>query len=152
LALRAELRGSRVGDKLYGESLSTALAAHLLREYAGISVEPPQVHRGLSREQLMRALEYIQDQLHSDLTVAGIARAIHMSPYHFTRLFKTSTGQSPYRFVIEARARRAKELLASGKFSIVDVANQVGFVDQSHLTRRLKQLFGMTPKMLLGRQ
>jgi AraC family transcriptional regulator len=75
-----------------------------------------------------------------------------MSPYHFTRLFKKSTGQSPSRDVTLARARKAKELLASGKFSIIDIASQVGFADQSHLTRHLTQLFGMTPEMLLERR
>jgi AraC family transcriptional regulator len=60
---------------------------------------------GLSREKLNRAIEYIQDQLGTDLTVSGIARTVYMSPYHFTRLFKQSTGQSPYRYVIHARVK-----------------------------------------------
>jgi AraC family transcriptional regulator len=91
-------------------------------------------------------MEYIQEQLQTDLTVAAIARAINMSSYHFTRLFKISTGQSPYRYVIVARAKKARDLLASGKFSIAEVAQQAGFADQSHLTRNLKQVFGITPK------
>ena len=81
-------------------------------------MEPPQAHRGLPREKMARAIEYIHDQLHADLTVADIAQAIHMSSYHFTRLCKQSTGRSPYRFVIEARAKKARDLLASDKLSI----------------------------------
>jgi AraC family transcriptional regulator len=149
LALRAGVQGAGAGDRMYGESLSTALTVRMLREYGGIAVDLQHADRGLSREKLMRAIEYIQDQLHTGLTVSGIARSVNMSPYHFTRLFKTSTGQSPYRYVIEARARKAKELLASGKLSIAEVAYDVGFADQSHLTRHLKQLLGVTPKMLL---
>jgi len=42
-----------------------------------------------------------------------------MSPYHFTRLFKESTGQSPYRYVVDARVRKAKELLTTGKSAIL---------------------------------
>jgi transcriptional regulator GlxA family with amidase domain len=41
-----------------------------------------------------------------------------MSAAHFTKLFKESTGQSPYRYVIEARVRKAKELLTTGNFTI----------------------------------
>ena len=137
------------GDMLYGESLSTALAIHLLREYGGIALRPQRAPRGLPREKLLRAVEYIQDQLHEDLSVAGIARAVYMSPYHFSRSFKRATGQSPYRYVIEARAKRAKELLRSRKFSISDVAYQVGFADQSHLTYHVKKFYGLTPKMLM---
>ena len=152
LALRAALQAGRSGERMYGESLALALAVHLLREYAGQPVEPPVAPGELSREKLMRAVDYIEDRLHEDLTVAGIARAVHMSPFHFTRLFKKSTGQSPYRYVIEARAKRAKALLKSRKFSISEVAHQVGFADQSHLTHHVKRFYGVTPKMLLDSQ
>jgi AraC family transcriptional regulator len=150
--LRAGVQGAGAGDRIYGESLSTALTVCMLREYGGIAVDLQHAHRGLSREKLLRAIEYFQDQLHTGLTVSEIARSVNMSPYHFMRLFKNSTGQSPYRYVIEARTRKAKELLASGKLSIAQVAYDVGFADQSHLTRHLKQLLGVTPKMLLQRR
>jgi AraC family transcriptional regulator len=97
-------------------------------------------------------VEYIQDQLGTDLTVSGIAQAVNMSPYHFTRLFKESTGQAPYQYVVEARARKAKELLTTGRFTISEVALRVGFADQSHLTRHFKRVFGLTPKRLLNRR
>lgn len=149
MALRDGLRGGRGGDAMYGEALSTALAVHLLREYGGIAVRPERAHAGLSREKLMCAIEYIQNELDKDLKVSAIANAVHMSPFHFTRLFKRSTGQTPYRFVIRARANKAKELLTSGKFSIIEIAHRLGFADQSHLTRHLKRIFGVTPKLLL---
>jgi AraC family transcriptional regulator len=151
-ALLGGMQACHAADILYGECLSTALAIHLLRQYGGIAVRPQRSPRGLAREKLMRAVDYIQDQLHTDLTVADIAKAIHISPYHFTRLFKSATGQSPYRYVMEARAKRAKELLTSRKFSISQVAHQVGFADQSHLTHHVKRFYGVTPKMLLDGQ
>jgi len=106
----------------------------------------------LTREKLVRAVEYIQDQLDADLTVSGIAQAVGMSPYYFARLFKESTGQSPHQYVVEARVRKAKELLTTGKFTISEAAHQVGFVDQSHLTRHFKRVFGVPPKRLLESQ
>jgi len=106
----------------------------------------------LPRAKLVRAIEYIRDQLDADLTVSGIARAVGMGPDHFAKLFKESTGRSPYRFVVEARARKAKELLSTGKFTISEAAHLVGFVDQSHLTRHFKRVFGLPPKRLLSRR
>jgi AraC family transcriptional regulator len=152
LALRDGLHAGRAGDAMYGEALSTALAVHLLRKYGAIAVGLQHTRGGLSREKLMRAIEYIHDQLETELTVSGIPRTVYMSPYHFTRLFKQSTGKSPYRYVIEARAKKAKELLASGKFSIIEIAHRLNFADQSHLTRHLKHHFGLTPKMLQQRR
>jgi len=151
MALRDGLRVGRAEDAMYGESLSLALAVHLLRRYAAVPADLQRLRGGLSQEKLKLAVEYIQDQLESGLSVSGIARAVHMSPFHFARLFKQSTGKSPYQYVVHARARRAKELLMSGKFSILEIAHRLGFADQSHLTRQLKDVFGATPKMLQAR-
>jgi AraC family transcriptional regulator len=152
LALRAGIQTGDALDRMYGEALSTALAVHLLREYGAAAPTPKRRCGGLSREKLVSAVQYIQDQLDTDLTVSGIAQAVYMTPYHFTRLFKESTGQSPYRYVVEARVRKAKELLTTGKFTISEVADHVGFADQSHLTRHFKRVFGLPPKRLLNRR
>jgi len=150
MALRAGIQSRAALDRMYGEALSTALAVHLLREYGAAVLGSKRQYGGLPRPKLMRAVEYIQDQLHTDLTVSGIAQAVGLSPYHFTRLFKESTAQSPYQYVVEARVRKAKELLTTGKFTISEAAHHVGFVDQSHLTRHFKRVFGLPPKRLLG--
>jgi AraC family transcriptional regulator len=150
LALRAGVQNGAALDRIYGEALSTALAVHLLREYGAAVLGPKRRCGGLPREKLIRAVEYIQDQLPTDLTVSRIAQAVYMSPSHFGKLFKQSTGQSPHQYVVMARVRKAKELLSTGKFTIGEAAYHVGFVDQSHLTRHFKRVFGLPPKRLLS--
>ena len=152
MALQAGIQTGDAVDQMYGEALSTALTVHLLRKYGATVPEPKSRYGRLPREKLLRAVEYIRDQLDTDLTVSGIAQAVYMSPYHFTRLFKESTGQSPHQYVVEARVRKAKELLTTGKFTISEAAYHVGFVDQSHLTRHFKRVFGLPPKRLLSRR
>jgi len=150
MALRAGVQSAAALDRMYGEALSTALAIHLLREYGAAVLRPKRQYGRLPRKKLTRAVEYIQDQLDADLTVSGIAQAVGMSADHFTRLFKKSTGQTPYEYVVETRVRKAKELLTTGKLTISEVAHHVGFVDQSHLTRHFKRVFGLPPKRLLS--
>ena len=152
MALQTGIQTGDAVDQMYGEALSTALTVHLLRKYGATVPEPKSRYGRLPREKLLRAVEYIRDQLDTDLTVSGIAQAVYMSPYHFTRLFKESTGQSPHQYVVEARVRKAKELLTTGKFTISEAAYHVGFVDQSHLTRHFKRVFGLPPKRLLSRR
>jgi AraC family transcriptional regulator len=152
MALRAGVQTGAALDRMYGEALSTALGVHLLREYGAAVLRPKKQCGELPRKKLVRAVEYIQDQLNADLTVSGIAQAVGLSPDHFTRLFKKSTGQTPYEYVVEARVRKAKELLTTGKFTIGEAAYHVGFADQSHLTRHFKRLFGLPPKRLLSRR
>ena len=152
MALRAGVQTGAALDRMYGEALSTALAVHLLREYGAAAPGPKRQYGRLPREKLLRAIEYVQDQLNADLTVSGIAQAVALSPDHFTKLFKKSTGQTPYEYVVEARVRKAKELLTTGKFTISEAAYHVGFADQSHLTRHFKRVFGLPPKRLLSRR
>ena len=152
MALQAGIQTGDAVDQMYGEALSTALTVHLLRKYGATVPEPKSRYGRLPREKLLRAVEYIRDQLDTDLTISEIAQAVYMSPYHFTRLFKESTGQSPHQYVVEARVRKAKELLTTGKFTISEAAYHVGFVDQSHLTRHFKRVFGLPPKRLLSRR
>jgi AraC family transcriptional regulator len=144
LALRAGIQTGDALDRMYGEALSTALAVHLLREYGAVVLVPKTRYDGLTRAKLVRAVEYIQAQLDADLTVSGIAQAVDMSRNHFTKLFKESTGQTPYQYVVDARVKKAKELLTTGKFTISEAAHHVGFVDQSHLTRHFKRVFRLT--------
>jgi AraC family transcriptional regulator len=146
LAMQNGIRNGDMTDLLYFEALSTALTFHLLREYGGVRAAPKHPHGGLSRERLNRALGYIQDRLGTALTGSEIAQAVGVSPYHFMRLFKASTGRSPHQYVVEARVRKAKDLLATGKFTISEVANEAGFSDQSHLTRHFKRIFGLPPR------
>jgi AraC family transcriptional regulator len=152
MALRAGVQTGAALDRMYGEALATALGVHLLREYGAAVPGPKRQYGRLPREKLLLAVEYIQDQLNADLTVSGIAQVVGLSPDHFTKLFKKSTGQTPYEYVVEARVRKAKELLTTGKFTISEVAIHVGFADQSHLTRHFKRVFGLPPKRLLSRR
>jgi AraC family transcriptional regulator len=150
MAFWAGVQNGDAGDRMYAEALSTALAVRLLREYGAGRPKLKRRYNGLPRKKLVRAVEYIKDQLDTDLTVSGIAQAVYMSPYHFMRLFKESTGQSPHQYVIEARVRKATELMTTGKLTISEAAHHVGFVDQSHLTRHFKRVFGMPPKTFLS--
>jgi AraC family transcriptional regulator len=146
LALRAELDSA--GDRLYAESMANALAMHLLRRYSvqEQAIEVPT--SGLLPYKLRQVIEYINDHLEQDLSIDAIAASIQMSPYYFSRLFKQSTGVSPYQYIIQCRVNRAKRLLHQG-LTIAETAYLVGFANQSHLNRHFKRWVGVTPKVFL---
>jgi AraC family transcriptional regulator len=146
LALFADLTAPEVGSRLFAESAAQLLAVHLLRHYATVPHPVREYSRGLSRPTLRRVLEYIQAQLDTDLSLTAMATTAGMSPYHFARLFKQSTGQSPHQYVIARRIVQAKHLLATTELPIATIAYQVGFASQSHLTRHFRQRTGVTPK------
>nr|WP_242038700.1 AraC family transcriptional regulator [Chroococcidiopsis sp. [FACHB-1243]] len=105
-------------------------------------------HSGLTATQLRQAIDYVQAHLDRNLSLAQIAAAISISPTYFSRLFKRATGSSPHQYVIQQRVERAKVLLKTTDLAIANIALQVGFSSQSHLTHHFKHLTGVTPKQV----
>jgi AraC family transcriptional regulator len=83
--------------------------------------------------------------LAEELGIIELAAIADLSPHHFGEAFKTSTGTSPHRFVIERRIQHALHLLHDKDRSIAEVARTVGFSSQSHFTTNLRRVTGMTP-------
>jgi AraC family transcriptional regulator len=102
--------------------------------------------RSLTQAQLQRSLDYIHTHLDRELSLEQMAAVIHISPTYFASLFKQATGISPHQYVIRQRVKRARSLLLKTDLAIADIALQVGFSSQSHLTQQFKRFTGMTPK------
>ncbi|RAM49751.1 MAG: AraC family transcriptional regulator [Hapalosiphonaceae cyanobacterium JJU2] len=146
LALKKALEYNSQVSGLYADSMATALSAHLLQQYSAPKHSLQNYRGGLPRHKLQRVTEYIIDNLAEDLLLGAMAQEVGMSRYHFARLFKQSTGLSPYQYVIHCRIERAKMLLLQNKLKIAEVASIVGFADQSQFTRHFKRILGVTPK------
>jgi AraC family transcriptional regulator len=142
-------REERSGRELFASSLATALGVHLSREYASGSESCKPVAR-LSDEELSRLNRHIDRNLDSPLTLEDLAFLVGRSRFHFSRLFKASTGVTPHQYVIRRRVERARELLRAGQ-AIVEVAAAVGFASQSHLHSHIQRAFGCTPGQLVSR-
>jgi AraC family transcriptional regulator len=148
MLLFAELQSGGIMGQLYVESLTQVLVIHLLRHYSTITQTITSENRSLSHIQLQQAIEYIHTHLERDLSLVEIADVINISPVYFARLFKQAIGTSPHQYVIQQRVERAKEMLSKTDLAIADIASQVGFSSQSHLTQQFKRLTGITPKKI----
>jgi AraC family transcriptional regulator len=146
-ALEAELTAGGPGGRLLAESLGNVLAVQLLRHFIAPTKAGPPADGVLPKGKLRAVMEYIHEHLDAELSLDHLAAVAHMSPYHFARLFRNSTGLPPHQFVIARRVERAKELLRErDRPPLAEVATEVGFSDQSHFTRHFKRLVGVTPR------
>ena len=130
---------------LYADLLGLSLSTLLLRRYATNPEMPPFERGGLPMRSLKASLEFITDNLHSDLHLMEIAYVVGLSPFHFARLFKAATGTSPYRYLLDQRLRRAKDFLRSGWLPIAEIAAQVGFPNHAHFCRTFRMREGASP-------
>lgn len=145
LMLQSEMRSGGLCGQLYVESLTNILAIHLLRHY---SAQAPilQTHTGgLSKQKLQQAIEYIHEHL-AEVSLAAIASEVGMSQYHFSRLFKQSTGSTPHQYTIQCRLEAAKRLLAAPELSINEISERLGFASHSQFTAFFRKYASTTPK------
>lgn len=96
-----------------------------------------------------RVLNYIEINLGVEISAVSLAREARMSPSHFCKVFKASTGLTPEQYVLRARLWKAREMICAGSHTVGEIAHATGFADHSHLTVQFKRRFGVPPKAYL---
>lgn len=145
--LLAGLEPEGAVGRMHVESLTFHLAIHLLTRYcsASESLRKP-VPPKLPPRKLRRALEYIDDNLRGDISLAGVAQALAMSPWHFAHAFRQTTGLPPHRFVLERKIEQAKSLLRETDLPIIEIAHRIGCASHSHFSVLFRRTTGQTPR------
>ena len=96
------------------------------------------------RGAVRRALGHLHGAYSAKLSLDGIAAVARSSKYHLVRTFRKQIGLPPHGYQVLLRVLRARDLLRNGARSVA-AAQEVGFLDQSHLSRHFVRLCGMTP-------
>lgn len=145
-SLAAEVDAGAPAGVIYAESLVNTLVAHMLRHYSTAGERFQHQLGGLPKHKLRRVTEFIEENLEHDLTLAEIADVAELSPFHFARSFKQTTGSTPIQFLTQRRIDLAKRLLAESALPIVEIGLRAGFKNQSHFTTLFRKITAMTPK------
>jgi AraC family transcriptional regulator len=128
----------------FADGIARLLAAQLVRHHSlGLRQDLPKI-TGLHPRQFAAVRALIEERMEESLSIENLAGAAGLSPIHFARQFKRTTGTSPHQFLMEARVARARDLLAS-RLSIAEIAYRCGFSHQEHMTRLFGRQLGVTP-------
>lgn len=95
--------------------------------------------------QLDGALDYINANLASELTLPGIAAAAGMSPSHFSAIFKAMNGVTVWDYVIRKRVDLAIKYLQEGELTVTELSGLCGFNTIANFNRSFKLITGCTP-------
>jgi AraC family transcriptional regulator len=131
-------------SNLRTEMLAQEMAEHLLRTHSNLNLRPLSRTHMMAPNRLKRAEEYIEANLGYDMSLRQIANAAGMSLFHFAKVFKQATGQSPHQYVTERRMLQARSLLHDRRKSLGQVAGAVG-LSPNRFGIVFKRLMGMTP-------
>lgn len=140
--VRALEAASRAGaDDLYAESAAAFLAAHLVTVYSRAIASAA----GREDTRVRRAQELMHDCLAEPLTLAEMAQYVHLSPYHFARVFRQAVGEPPRAHLTRLRVEVACRLLRETRQPVADVAAACGFSNTARLTAAMRRLLGTGP-------
>ena len=92
-----------------------------------------------------RIHDYIAAHLDQKITNDALAHIAGLSTAHFCAVFKQTEGMSPHCYVLQYRVRRTQQLLASAAMSLAEIADAVGFSNQSHCIQSFRKIVGVTP-------
>jgi AraC family transcriptional regulator len=92
-----------------------------------------------------RAKEYLTDHFTDDISLMQLAEYCYVSPFHFSRLFKTFTSESPHQFLLTLRLKNAELLLRNTSQPVADIAFSSGFNSVEHFTAAFKGKYSCPP-------
>lgn len=145
-ALAAEMHDAGINGPAFTDALTTALSIRIVEMFA----TPAKTRKsgstgGLAPHALTRVREKVEVGLTSELTVSSLADEAGLSPAHFARAFRASTGLPPYQYIVTRRLDEARAALQRPGARVSEIALRFGFADQAHFTRLFRRRFGVTP-------
>lgn len=139
-----ELRAPGFASDLMVEGLIRAIGATLVQQnITPTHAADERIH--LSPVRLARVVDFIDSRLDHEIHLQDLAGVAGLSPFHFSRVFKLATGETPYHFVGSRRLDRARAMLVGSDLPLAELALACGFASQSHFTAAFTKVIGMPP-------
>ena len=132
ITLQSEVRVSLLIHQILTEILLNAMAEQGLSQKHNSSFQ--------------KVLEYIEVHSQSKIYIEDLASIMYMSVFHFSRIFKKTTGMSPHEYLIHHRINNAKSLLLYTSKSVQEIGLDVGFSTADCFIKAFKRVVGKTPK------
>ncbi|MDG9669276.1 AraC family transcriptional regulator [Hahella sp. CR1] len=109
------------------------------------AIKPRRDPNALSHAQWRRMQDYCLANLSEKITLDDLATLCGLGRFLFLRQFKRTVGMTPHAWLLRLRLEQACALLTQGSLSIAQIAQRVGFYDQSHFNRSFRQAYGVAP-------
>jgi AraC-like DNA-binding protein len=130
------------------DSLCVSLLIHLNSRYPVVQTQ--RVNGMLTSAQLLAVSDYIHSRLGENTSMQQLCALVNLSRFHFTRLFKTTVGITPHKYILKSKIEYAKSFMTRGKGAILDAAYRLSFADHAHFTKTFRKFTGTTPKAYLA--
>lgn len=124
------------------ESRFLWLLAQLIKRYADTPITDQKL--GGENMAIQKARRYIEEHYSRSVSLDTLSQHVALSPYYLLRVFCAEVGMPPHAYLESVRIRHAQKLIRAGK-PLAEIAVEVGFSSQSHMTRSFRKIIGVTP-------
>lgn len=129
-------------EMLECESRILWMMTRLIKLYADIGSSEGNL--GKEKRAIQQVRQYIDEHFAESVTLSMLAQLVSFSPYYLLRAFQAEVGMPPYAYLESVRIQHTQQLIKAG-LPLAEVAAEVGFSSQSHMTRQFKKIIGVTP-------
>ena len=102
-------------------------------------------YNNINKGAVSPAINYIQNNFNSQISIGTLADLCAMSQATFRRLFKETTGKSPVKYINSFKIEKSKELLKSSEITIDDITDSLSFYDKAYFCKVFKNVVGVSP-------
>ncbi len=148
--MHLEVISKNVASPLFINGVAQSLAVHLVRTYHDKTATPVARQGVLPTSRLRRVIDLMEGRLGEDFKLEPLAHEAGMSAFHFSRLFKRTTGFAPSQFFIRLRMAEARRLLRETDKRIIDVGLEVGYSSPSRFSHVFQRQVGISPNAYRG--
>lgn len=110
------------------------------------SYSPEKFIKSEAPYKIQQVINYIHNNLNEKLSLSDLADIVEMSTFHFARTFKMHLEMSPANYVTKCKIEKSKVLLSETELTILQVALEIGFDNQSYFSQVFKKNTGNTPE------
>jgi AraC family transcriptional regulator len=100
---------------------------------------------GLAPWQIRKVRMHLESNLGAKISTQDLASIAGLSPFHFSRAFRDSFGDSPHSYLLRRRIEQSQGLMLTTRASLADIALECGLVDQAHFGKLFRRLVGESP-------
>lgn len=144
-SFKDECRERQAGHDFMIQSLSLQLAVTLLRTLGSNMPDIVRERTHTDHRGVLRIIDFYEENYGKAFTLEDVTKLVNYSPYHFIKIFKYHTGQTPIEYLVNLRIEKARALLREGHLSITDVAHRCGFRNSSYFSKVFKSRVGLSP-------
>lgn len=154
MLMDAERDYYRVGKYYMMQSYLVQFMLYLIRDEQEPKIMPKgrYLFESINKNEIVsKIIEYFTEHYQDKISLDMISENMYVSPFYISKIFKSITGDTPIRYLINIRLEKAKELLCDNpNLGITEAAEMVGYDDVYHFSKLFKKKFGVSPSKIRG--